>query len=56
MEKWVKLFGRMPACLSVAASVVLVGLSNQYQRQPKSPVEISTVLERWLWSWFRGIG
>ena len=34
----------LPACVSVAASVVPVGLSNRYQWKPKAPVEKLSVL------------
>ena len=60
MEKWVKLFGigwkgkpvpkRVSACISVAPSVVPIG---RYQMPPKALVEISSVLDRHLWSRFR---
>ena len=46
----------LPPCVSVAASLVPVGVSNRYQWKPKAPVEKSGVLRRGYWSWLRGTG
>jgi len=46
----------LPPCVSVAASLVPVGLSNQYQWKPKAPVEKPGVLRRGHWSRFAGTG
>ena len=46
----------LPPCVSVAASLVSVGLSNRYQWKPKAPVEKSDVLSRDQYSRLRGTG
>ena len=46
----------LPACVSVAASVVPVGLSNWYQWIPKAPGEKPGILGRGHWSRFAGTG
>ena len=46
----------LPACVSVADSLVPVGLSNQYQWIPKAPGENPGVLDWGQWSRFRGTG
>ena len=45
----------LPACVSVAVSLVPVGLSNRYQWKPKAPVDKPGVLRRGHWSRLRGI-
>jgi len=46
----------LPPCVSVAASLVPVGLSNRYQWKPKAPLEKPGVLRRGHWSRFAGTG
>ena len=46
----------LPACVSVAASLVPVGVSNRYQWKPKAPVEKPGVLRRGHWSRLRDTG
>ena len=46
----------LPPCVSVAASLVPVGVSNRYQWKPKAPVEKPGVLRRGHWPRLRGTG
>ena len=46
----------LPPCVSVASSLVPVGVSNWYQLKPKALVEKLGVLRRGYWSRLRGTG